>query len=497
MSSSSPTLATASAAVDFINASPSAFHAVATTRETLLGAGFVELAEGEVWTLETGGKYFVTRNQSAVMAFAVGGGYTPGAGFTMLGAHTDSPCLKVKPISHKASEGLLTVGVEVYGGPILHSWFDRDLGLAGRVVVRKADGSLGSHLVRVHRPLLRVPTLAIHLDRKVNSGFSFNAETELLPVLGSAFQLAFATDDAPAGAAATSDTEFEVSLGHSTVLLDVLLEALAAEDGCAGLARDAIVDFDLVMYDVQDGTLGGAQNEFIFASQLDNLMMSFCGLRGLLGSLDSLADDTNVRLVALFDNEEVGSQSEHGANSNLLQRLVERIIHGLAEAAAAAGSPDVQLSSLYDRTIRKSFFVSADMAHAAHPNYRSKHPDTSRPAMNKGPVIKYNARERYATTGVSAAILKEVAARADVPLQAFACRNDIPCGSTIGPMTSAHLGVRTVDMGNPQLSMHSAREMCGSRDPALAIALFEAYFTHFAAIDATLHESFPAAAASS
>lgn len=423
----------------------------------LQGAGFAKLAESAEWALERGKSYFVTRNDSSVIAFSVGGAYEAGCGVSMIGCHTDSPCLKLKVESNAAKGAYLSLGVEVYGGPILHTWFDRDLGLAGRVVARTADGALATHKVLIRRPILRVPTLAIHLDRSVNESFTFNKESDLAPVFASAAKAALCNPAEP------------VRNGHPAMLLQLLGREL-------GVSADDIVDFDLVCFDVQPASLGGVAEEFIFAPRLDNLGMSFCATEALVASCASLATERNVRLIALFDNEEVGSETAHGANSSYLQRIVARVLQSLSPAEA----------SVVDRAMARSFFISADMAHAVHPNQPGKHGATGAPLLNRGPVIKSNAQQRYATTAVSAAVLRDIGRTAGVPLQAFSARNDCPCGSTVGPMTSALLGVRTVDMGNPMLSMHSAREMCGVDDVALAIKLFCAFFDCFAALEAAM-----------
>ncbi|RGB32806.1 aspartyl aminopeptidase [Rhizophagus diaphanus] len=453
--------------IKFVNNSPSPFHAVEEARKLLNDAEYKELKECDNWkTLEKNGKYYFTRNRSTIVAFAIGGKYEPGNGFSMAGAHTDSPCLKVKPISKKVKEGYLQVGVEPYGGGLWHTWFDRDLSVAGRVMVETEKNKFEHKLVKVKRPILRIPTLAIHLDRDVREGFKFNNEVHLTPLI------------ATVSNKLAKNNENEEKK-HHPVLLDILVQEL-------GCKVNEVHDFELCLYDTQPSTIGGANDEFIFSARLDNLMMSYALLIGLINSTkntsDSLCDDPNIRLITLFDNEEIGSTTAHGANSLLLETTLRRICSAFAKSSN---------NTIFEETIHKSFMISADMAHAVHPNYCEKHEENHRPQMNQGVVIKTNANQasdliqyhRYATTSVTSLILKQVAKKYNVPLQDFVVRNDSPCGSTIGPMVSANLGLRTLDIGNPQLSMHSIRETAGTNDVDHAIKLIKAFFEDFAEID--------------
>ncbi|KAJ3288505.1 hypothetical protein HK104_008146 [Borealophlyctis nickersoniae] len=415
----------------FVNASPSPFHAVETSRTRLLAAGYKELHERSAWEddVKPGGKYFFTRNKSSIVAFAVGGKYEVGNGFTIVGAHTDSPCFKVKPRSKKGKSGYAQVGVETYGGGLWHTWFDRDLGLAGRVILKNDNGNLDHHLVKIDRPILRIPTLAIHLDRGVNDAFKFNNEVQLTPILS-------LITKALSGEQEKDNAEKKEASGvgekHHQLLLKMLSQELKVE-------VSALRDFELCLFDTQPSVIGGAQNEFIFSPRCDNLVMSYCSLTALINSTSgsTLSDDTNIRVVALFDNEEIGSVSAYGAASNLLEVTVRRL------AGIEVTGPDSSESS-FARAMSRSILVSADMAHAVHPNYPEKHEENHRPSMNKGVVIKQNANQRYATTAITTAILREVGEKKGVLLQEFVVRNDSPCGSTIGPMLSAKLGIRTI-----------------------------------------------------
>ena len=430
----------------FVDGSPSPFHAVLKSKQILVDNGFKMLSEKDSWQgrLEQGGKYFFTRNASTIVAFAVGNKYAPGHGFRIIGAHTDSPCLKLKPHPcDTGAEGYKQVGVQTYGGGLWYTWFDRDLKLAGRVIVRSGEKKLEQKFVHIDRPLLRVPSLAIHLNRTVNTeGFKFNTETELTPVIATTLGAKKAGSENP-----------------------VLLELLSKE---LGIDIPSIVDYDLCLADFQPSSIGGAFNEFVFAPRLDNLLSSFSALDALVDSCNSLEDeDFGVRMCILFDNEEIGSTSYAGANSSLVDTAISRVVGSLSEGTYS--------DEAIHRAYKNSFLISADMAHAVHPNYGARHEPNHKPEIHKGVVFKINANMRYATTAATAAPLKELANRCDVPVQEFVVRNDAGCGSTIGPMLSAR-GLRTVDVGQPQLSMHSIREMCGVTDLEHSKSLFAGFY---------------------
>ncbi|KAL3900906.1 MAG: hypothetical protein SGCHY_000999 [Lobulomycetales sp.] len=433
----------------------------------LVAAGYTPIKEtcSFASTLVPGGKYFYTRNSSALIAFSIGSAYKSGNPFAIIGTHSDSPCLKVRPVSKKEKCGFLQVGVELYGGGLWHTWFDRDLGLAGRVMVEQPDGKLVQSLVRVSRPILRIPTLAIHLTKDRDS-FTFNRETHLTPVLG---QVVADELNKPAQ---EPDTAWPTGYmeNHHSVLLDIVAKEL-------GVAVESIRDFELCLYDTQAPCLGGAQNEFVHSARLDNLGMSFCALEALINS-KGLDTEESIRMVAIFDNEEIGSTSAPGADGNLLDAAVRRISSVPMGGASATAS--------FDTAMLRSMLISADMAHAIHPNYMEKHEELHRPKMNGGVVIKQNANQRYATNSVTSLVLKEAAKVCGQVLQEFVVRNDSPCGSTIGPMLSAKLGMRTIDVGNPQWSMHSIRETCGSQDVEKAIVLFTAWFENYSKISARI-----------
>eukprot|EP00775_Hariotina_reticulata_P004980 gene4980-5222_t len=363
--------------LSFINAAWTPYHAVEEASRRLLAAGFTHIAEKDAWNLKPGGRYFFTRNMSTLVAFAIGKQYQPGHPFYMIGAHTDSPCLKV--------------GCGTPGLTGTWAWQHR--------------------LVKIDRPVLRIPMLAIHLQRNLyQDGFKPNFQDNLKP----------------------------------------------------------------------PGVLGGAQEEFVFVGRLDNLASCYTALEALIDSVadeDSLVNEHAVRSVAMFDHEEVGSDSAQGAGGPVMRDTITRVARLLAQGEEGA----------VERTLRQSFLVSADMAHALHPNYTDKHDSLMAPAFQGGLVLKHNSNQRYATNAISAALFREVGRQAGVPVQEFCVRNDMPCGSTIGPILAHNLGCRTVDVGMPQLAMHSIREMAGVDDVLLAYKHFLAFFKNFTKLDASLN----------
>ena len=479
----------------------SAYHAVHESIARLEKAGFTVVKERDNWssTLKPGGKYYMTRNGSTIVAFAIGAQWKPGNPIAMLGAHTDSPTLRVKPVSKKSGVGFMQVGVETYGGGIWHSWFDRDLSLAGRVLVKDGKGNFVQRLVKIDKPIIRIPTLAIHLDR--SSEFNPNKETELFPITG----LVAAELNRTGKTEGAKDTETEsnheetfqplktMSDRHHPYILELIAENVGAK-------VEDLVDFEIVLYDVQKSCIGGLNEEFIYSARLDNLEMTYCSVMGLIESVNKsdLSQETSIRLITCFDHEEIGSTSAQGADSDLLPAVVRRLSilagngahHGSSASDKSwehiSSDPDIDLTTAFEQTMAVSFLVSADMAHSVNPNYVGKYESNHQPEMNKGTVIKINANQRYATNSPGIVLLQEVARRAGVPLQLFVVRNDSPCGSTIGPMLSAKLGVRTLDLGNPQLSMHSIRETGGTYDIEHAIKLFESYFSHYSELESKI-----------
>lgn len=476
--------------IDFVNASPTPYHAVQTVKTLLNEAGFIELSERESWAdkinPKKNDKFYVTRNGSSIISFTVGNKIKNGDGISIVGAHTDSPCLRIKPISDRTSEGFIQIGVEQYGGLIAHTWFDRDLSIAGRVYIKDGE-KLIPRLLKIDKPLLRIPTLAIHLNRDVNTKFEFNKETKLVPIAGQT-QFDTADDKADEDEEFTkvhkcsddpnlqlSDVQFESIQSVITRHNRSLIELIASE---LEVKVDQIEDFELVLFDHQKSVIGGLNDEFIFSPRLDNLTSCFTATNALIENSVNLKNERGIQLMALFDHEEIGSVSYQGANSSFILEIIQRLSKINFENAAESVGFD-----LYHEIVSNSFLLSSDQAHGVHPNYSEFYESKNKPQINKGPVIKINANQRYATNSSGIVLIKSIANSAKVPLQLFVVRNDSPCGSTIGPGLSAKLGVRTLDLGNPQLSMHSIRETGGSYDIIHLNNLFKSYFENYSTIN--------------
>ncbi|KAL5076498.1 hypothetical protein RYX36_015482 [Vicia faba] len=469
--------------INFLNASPTAFHAVDEAKKQLQAVGYEQISEKEVWELKAGHKYFLTRNHSTIVAFAVGKRYVAGNGFHIIGAHTDSPCLKLKPVSKVVKGGVLEVGVQTYGGGLWYTWFDRDLTVAGRVILKRENAgsvSYSHRLVRIEEPIMRVPTLAIHLDRGVNDGFKVNTQTHLVPILATSLKAEVNKVPSENGSVESgkqndgkkeNDKTGSSNAKHHPILLQLLASKLECEP-------DDICDFELQACDTQPSIIAGAAKEFVFSGRLDNLCMSFCSLKALIDATSSdsnLEEEPGIRMVALFDHEECGSNSAQGAGSPVVLDVLSRITHSF--------SPN---SKLLEKAVQKSFLVSADMAHALHPNYMDRHEENHQPKLHGGLVIKQNANQRYATNAVTSFIFREIASKHNLPVQDFVVRNDMACGSTIGPILASGIGIRTIDVGAPQLSMHSIREMCAVDDVKYSYEHFKAFFQEFSLLDANI-----------
>lgn len=417
--------------LQFLQQSPTPFHAVQTMQSNFKNAGFETLREEDTWHLKAGGRYVVQRNGSSIIAFTLGQADPAETGFRMSGAHTDSPCLKLKPNAvmpvNPQTGSALQFAVEVYGGALLAPWFDRDLSLAGRVEYRLADGSLGSALLDWQRPLATVPSLAIHLDREANSNRTINAQKDIPPVL--ALQ------------ASAADFDFD----------RWITDALHEQQGVDKV--DSVLAHELYFYDTQAPAMVGLHEEFIASARLDNLLSCYVGQQALLA--DQAAQAENFALLVCNDHEEVGSNSACGAQGPFLRSVLARISAQLSGSDAAES---------VERMTRRSLFLSIDNAHGLHPNFADKHDNNHGPLMNRGPVIKVNANQRYATNSGTTARFKALCEQAEVPVQSFVVRSDMGCGSTIGPVTAAGLGVETIDIGVPTYAMHSIRELAGSDD---------------------------------
>ena len=412
--------------LDFIDASPTAFHVVDNIKKELLKKKFTELKETDIWSLKPG-NYFVTRNGSAIISFKIP--KKDFKGFNMIASHSDSPTFKIKENPEMAVAGAyVKLNVEKYGGMLCAEWFDRPLSVAGRLVVDK-KGKAEPVLVNVDRDLLMLPALAIHMDREANDGHKYNAQTDMLPLFG---------DE-------TSEGKF----------FDIVAEA-------AGVKKKDILSHDLFLYNRVKPAFWGASEEYISSSRLDD---QECVFSSLFGFLDAKPTDY-VSMHLVFDNEEVGSTTKQGAASSFLKDTLERIGDGLGRTRQQ-----------YLSAIAGSFMISADNAHAVHPNYQDKADPVNRPVMNKGIVIKYNANQKYTTDGVSAANFKLLCKEAGVPFQTFTNRSDMPGGSTLGNISTTQVSVNTVDIGLAQLAMHSPYESAGSKDPEYLAKVAQVFYS--------------------
>ncbi len=422
--------------LDFIDASPSPWHVIKSVEAQLASFNFKKLDETLSWSLESGGRYYVVRDESSVIIFVLGQKPLVETGFKMIGAHTDSPGLRIKPNAATGVDGLLRLGVEIYGGPILATFTDRDLSLAGRVNYKDTNNNIVSALINFDRPLLRLPNLAIHMNRMVNEeGLKLHKQNELPLILS-----ALAQECLP-----------------QTYFSELLQEQSACE-------AERILSWDLAVYDTQKGAFWGAENEFYANSQLDNLASCHAALQGLLD--DTVLENEATLVCAFFDHEEIGSESNKGADGSFLGDVLKRI-----SLVTENNKED------FTRALAKSFMVSADMAHAYQPNFPLAYDPDHKVFVNKGPVIKVNANQRYSTESVSQAMFVDWCEQAGVPYQKYSHRSDLACGSTIGPITSARLGIRSVDVGNPVWAMHSIRESAGVLDHGYMIKVMKKFLT--------------------
>ena len=417
---------TAEKLLAFIRKSPTAFHAVDTMRKTLADQGFQELSEKDYWKLTPGGRYMVTRNNSALIAFSIP--EDAPRRFHIMASHSDSPTFKIKENPEITVEkAYVKLNVEKYGGMLMSPWFDRPLSVAGRVIVSEG-GEIREKLIDIDRDLLMIPSLAIHMNREVNSGYSYNPQKDLLPLYGTA--------------------------GTEETFSKTLAEA-------AGVREEEILSHDLFLYSRTRGAVWGAEKEFISAGRLDDLQCAFASMEGLLSG----EKKKSIAVHCVMDNEEVGSGTKQGAASTFLKDTLLRINSGLGRTY------EEYLMSLAD-----SFMISADNAHALHPNYTDMADPVNRPLLNKGIVIKYNANQKYCTDAVSAARFKELCNRAEVPNQTFVNRSDMAGGSTLGNISNTQVPVNTVDIGLPQLAMHSPYETAGVKDTLSLVKAAELFF---------------------
>jgi aspartyl aminopeptidase len=398
-------------------------------------SGFIELKEWDSWKLQKGVKYYMLKNHSAIAAFTVGTGTVQEDGFKIIGAHTDSPAFRIKPAAEMTAENhYIKLDVETYGGPILNTWLDRPLSVAGRVTLKGKDVFEPiTRLVNIKKPILIIPNLAIHMNRNVNTGVELNKQKDMLPLM------------------ALINEKLEKG--------NYLINAISAE---IKVEASDISDFDLFLYEYDKGTIMGLNDEFISSGRLDDLAMVHAGITAITRA--GASKSTNVMMC--FDNEEVGSTTKQGADSQLLSSILERITMSMG------GDRED-----FFRAVSKSFMISGDLAHAVHPNVGEKHDPQNRPLINKGPVIKISANMRYTTDSSSSATYAQICEKAGVPVQWFVNRSDEPGGTTIGPISSSHLHMRSVDMGTPILAMHSVRELGGVLDHTYVTRSFEEFYS--------------------
>ncbi len=411
--------------LDFLNQSPTPFHATQTMLAAFTAQGYQQLNERDAWSLQPGGRYVVTRNGSSIIAFTLPCDPIE-QGFRMMGAHTDSPCLKVKSQPDQIGQGYLRLGVEMYGGAILNTWLDRDLSIAGRVSYQSSNGGIAHALVNFEHAVGIIPNLAIHLNREVNKGVAINTQTNL-PVL--LMQLPEQSEG--------NDQKTEGKPSFNQLLLEQL-----KKQGVVDVEQ--ILEHECFLYDTQPAALLGIRGDFIASARLDNLLSCYIAMQSLLSAPQEVSS-----LLVCNDHEEVGSVSASGAQGPFLQSVLKRIADS---------------EERYQQMLAASMMVSCDNAHGIHPNYASYHDNNHAPLLNGGPVIKLNANQRYATNSETSAWFRLICQQVNVPVQSFIMRSDLACGSTIGPITAAELGVRTLDIGVPQFAMHSIREMAGSKD---------------------------------
>lgn len=421
--------------IDFLYDSPSACHGVKATQKILDENGFIEIKETDKWDLQAKGKYYVIKNDSALIAFEVGTGDIEETGFRLIGAHTDVPGFRIKPNPQMVSEGkYVKLNTEVYGGPILHTWFDRPLSIAGKVSL-KGESPLKpeTRLVNINKPLLIIPSLAIHMNREVNEGFKINRQVDTLPLLGL----------------------INDKLEKEDYLMNILAEELQVN-------KEDILNFELGLYEYEKGMLIGMNEELISSGRFDDLWMVYAGVRALTDSKENEA----TKVMICIDNEEIGSLTAEGANSTLLNNILERITLGLGKDREG-----------YYRTLANSIMISADLAHAVHPNLGDKHDPTNRPVLEGGPVLKIAASGSYSTDSFNGAVFAGVCEAAGVPFQKFVNRSDVRGGTTIGPVTAANLTIPVIDMGAPVIGMHSIRELASVKDNYYTVKAFTEFFS--------------------
>ena len=443
-----------------LNYSVTPYHVVDLAKRKLLENGFTEIKESDLWFIHPGDKFFFTRNLSSLVSFSIGNKYDPKtASMKIVVSHTDSPAIKFAPISKMESHGCMQAAVQLYGGGLWHTWFDRDLSLAGKVIVNE-NGKLTTKLFHYKDPLIKIPSLAIHFTR-VYDKFEFNLEKHLRPIIATTIvdQLFGNTNASLEG----------VYKKNHNALLQLVADEIKSN------IKD-IVDYDIMFVDTQPSQLLGIYKEFISSGRLDNQLSAQCQLEAWLSlhKNEFLKDDRDINMMVLFDHEEVGSGSVQGAASNFLCEVTKRISERLCEV-----DPKLPVNEIYQTILRRSYMISADTAHVVHPNWPEIHQELHKPYFHKGIVLKTHASQNYATDPVSGSILREICKIDGIPLQEFVVKCDSLCGRTLGPLCAQQMGIKVVDIGMGQLSMHSIRETCATTDVLHYFNLFYAFFKNY------------------
>ncbi|WP_218975075.1 M18 family aminopeptidase [Leptotrichia sp. oral taxon 223] len=421
--------------VEFIDESPSTYHVVKNCSDILDENGFERIMPREKWEIKKGGRYFFKKSSSTIIAFTVGENFDVKKGFKIFGAHTDSPCFRIKPNPEMVTENVVRLNTEVYGGPILSTWFDRPLSIAGRVIVKGKDPFFPKTVkIKIDEPLLTIPNLAIHQNREVNNGVKIDKQNDVLPV---------------------------ISLINKNFEKKGYLEKIILEK--TGIKKEDIIDFDLYLYATEKGCLLGANEEFMSSSKLDNLASVYTGIIGLV---EAEENQDRINIFAAFDNEEIGSATKQGADSNYLLNTLERILLALGLDR-----------SDFLQMLESSYILSADAAHAAHPAHLGKTDPTNRGKINEGISIKISAKQKYTSDGYSIAVIRQLIEGTEIRIQPFVNESNELGGSTIGPISSTHLDIDGVDLGVPMLAMHSVRELCGIFDVFYLKELAKEFFS--------------------
>lgn len=461
---------------DFLTQNPTVFHAVDAVAKDLEAAGFKKLSERDIWKLNKGGLYYVERNGSSLIAFAVGPDYEPGNGAAILAGHIDALCARLKPVPQlRTKSGYVQLGVAPYAGALNSTWWDRDLGVGGRVLVKEDSGKIVTKLVKLDWPIARIPTLAPHFGAAAQG--PFNKETQMVPIIG-------LDNNDLYGEKSVEDSEPYFRPGRSFVATQPpkLVQAISKQ---LAIESTSIVNWELELFDTQPAQVGGIEKEFIFAPRVDDKLCSWAAIQALLNSVkpetsQATRSSSGIKMVGLFDDEEIGSLLRQGARSNFLPATVDRIIDSFA------GFPTPALLS---QTFANSFLVSSDVIHAVNPNFLNAYLDHHSPRLNVGLVLSADSNGHMTTDSVSTALMQRIAEESKQELQVFQIRNDSRSGGTVGPMLSAATGIRAIDAGIPQLSMHSIRATTGSLDPGLGVAIFQGFLDHYERVDLEFRET--------